>query len=242
MDITLLKPTLISPNNYNPNVVEESIMVQLEKDIKRVGIRQPVIVRKDTDNLDRFIIVDGEHRWRVASELGLEQIPCEVVEISESEAKILTITMNRFRGEFDSIKLASVLKSLKETYSPEELEDRLGYSPEELKGYEELIDFDFDALEDDEANLNSIATDVASEGILLSEFLLSLNLEQLEIIEAAISTELTSQGSRENSLTFVCKNYLSTHNPDALIAIEDRRKKLDNLAKEEENNNEEEIE
>jgi ParB/RepB/Spo0J family partition protein len=60
---------------------------------------------------DRFVIVDGEHRWRAAKELGWQEIRCEIVDISEDDAKALCYRRNRERGTIDPFKEAALFKS-----------------------------------------------------------------------------------------------------------------------------------
>jgi len=228
MEIVDLPLKDLVPNAYNPNVVEEAIMLQLKKDIERVGVKQPVIVREDEEKKGTYIIIDGEHRWRVATDLGLETIPCEVMGIDENEAKIMTITMNRFRGEFDTIKLAVVLKSLQEVYSAEELEERLGYNQEQLQSYEDLLNFDIDSFADgsSDAEIADLARDMASDEGLLNEFIISLTLSQLEVIEAAMGS-ISDDYDRASALEHICRKFLEENFPQVLLDIAERGKQLD---------------
>lgn len=229
MDIVMIPTKDIAPNEYNPNVVPEAIMKQLKTSIKENGIEQPVLVRK-TENFDvtkLYIIIDGEHRWRTAQDLGLKEIPCTVKDISEHEAMIQTINMNKLRGEFDQLKLADVLKSLKDVYSPEELEAKLGYTLVELKGFEDLVDFDFDKLEDNSEAINAITESQKNdESAMLNEFSINCSLKQLEIIEAAISEMQADPVDKAWSLEMICTDYLNAHAPEKIGEIENRLKKL----------------
>ncbi len=242
MNITMLQTNSIVPNEYNPNVVEENIMEQLYKDIERVGIKQPVIVRRHPTHRDRYIIVDGEHRWKAATHLKINDVPCEIVEIDENEAKIMTITMNRLRGEFDSIKLAEVIRSLKDVYTMEDLEERLGYNAEQLQSYDDLLDFNFEKLSEEDTDITAAISNIDHSEGLLNEFTLPLNLHQLEIVEAAIAHVEETIGTRAESLTHICEMFLENNNVEALREINDRQKALDNLEKKEEDGTSEEAE
>lgn len=236
MNIVQIPTSLLDANDYNPNIIEENIMVRLKKDVERVGIKQPIIVRKHPTEKKKYIIIDGEHRWRVATDLKIKEVPCEILDMDDNEAKIMTITMNRFRGEFDSIKLAEVLKSLKDTYSAEELEERLGYNPEELQSYEDLLEFDpsaFDTGASDE-DIEAIANDMVKNEELLNELSLSLTLNQLEIIEGAIGVAGPKSAiTKEEAIEVICKQFLENNQPQILKEIEDRMKQLDSIVKEE---------
>jgi ParB/RepB/Spo0J family partition protein len=226
MDITMIAVDKVQPNKYNPNVVPEKIMELLKKSIETGGIEQPVLVREDANEKGAYIIIDGEHRWKTAKDLGIKHIPCTIKDIDENEAKIQTINMNKLRGEFDSLKLAEVLKSLKDVYTPEELEDKLGYSEIELKSFDDLLDFDPAAFNMDPDALNKVIEADKNSEIMLNEFSVSCSLKQLEIIEAALSVTEEVDKDKAYSLEMVCLSFLEQHAPEKLAEIDDRLKKM----------------
>jgi hypothetical protein len=68
----------IIPNPDNPRMIfslEE--FNQLVDSIKNDGIITPLTVYEDKEN-DRFIIINGERRWRAAKKLNLEKVPCYI--------------------------------------------------------------------------------------------------------------------------------------------------------------------
>lgn len=86
-------------------------------------------------------LIDGEHRWRVLGELGAETVPCVVVDRSETDAQIQTITMNKLRGRFVPIKLARLLADLATRIEPAEMQKRLAMDKSEMKNLLDLGDF-----------------------------------------------------------------------------------------------------
>jgi ParB family chromosome partitioning protein len=54
-------------------------MEELTNSIKERGIIQPIIVRKSSDQSDKFEIIAGERRWQAAQNAGLHEVP--VVEL-----------------------------------------------------------------------------------------------------------------------------------------------------------------
>jgi ParB-like chromosome segregation protein Spo0J len=79
-------------------------------------------------------IVDGEHRWRAACEVGLTEIPCVVGDFDEKTARLLQIGMNRLRGELD---LSAVGRTFQELFDGgAELDELLasGYTADEVGG------------------------------------------------------------------------------------------------------------
>jgi hypothetical protein len=67
----------------------------------------------DDTGARRDLIIDGEHRWTVARELGFTHGPVVFLDgITEARAKALTIAMNNRRGEFDDALLAELVQSI----------------------------------------------------------------------------------------------------------------------------------
>lgn len=99
------------PNPWNPTGITEE-----ERDRIRVGFRkngwlvaQALLVwRTDEAGAERNVIVDGEQRWTVARELGIERGPVSFLDgISEARARSLTVELNARRaggGRFDPEK------------------------------------------------------------------------------------------------------------------------------------------
>lgn len=99
----------LKPNTYNPNRYDKRLFELLCKSIQSDGFTQPIVALRESK-----IIVDGEHRWRAAKTLELNEIPVVFVEMSEVEAKIATLRHNRTRGKEDVDLSAEVLKSLRD--------------------------------------------------------------------------------------------------------------------------------
>jgi len=109
----------IDANSWNPNVMGEEEFLALKQDMHVHGVNgvDPILVSPfhcfflEKAVSDRFVIVDGEHRWRVAKELGWKEVLCEVREISEDDAKALCYRRNRERGTIDPMKEALLFKT-----------------------------------------------------------------------------------------------------------------------------------
>lgn len=223
MQIQNIQTSKIFANDYNPNVVPEKIMKQLIKDVQRNGIKQPVLVRQDGDS---YVIIDGEHRWRSAKELGLASVPCEVLEVSRHEAMVLTISMNRLRGDFDSMKLAEVLKELKEEYTDDQLEDVLGYDQTELSAFTDLLDYDFSSITDKQ-NEDLEIEDVDAPIKLENELVLPCTFHQLHVIEKLIEVHGGQNESKTSTIVRVCSDILKAEYPEAWQEILDKKEELE---------------
>lgn len=113
----------IRPNDHNPKApLSEAERAALRRGIERLGFAQAVTVAPDGPG--RFVIVDGEDRWRAACDVGLEAVPCLVLEgYEDAELKLLTVQLNEVRGENDPAKRRGLLA---------DIEPALGLLPEDL--------------------------------------------------------------------------------------------------------------
>jgi ParB/RepB/Spo0J family partition protein len=97
----------INPNAWNPNRQSDHDFELLKRSMTENGFTQPVIVLRESRT-----IVDGEHRWRAARDLGYELIPVVFVDMTLSQAKIATLSHNRARGSEDLEMAAAILRDL----------------------------------------------------------------------------------------------------------------------------------
>ena len=131
----------LSNNDYNPNKTTERQQQAIEESLSNYGQLTSVLVRPDPEKEGDYIIVDGEHRGRVLT----EEIYVDIVhDLSEADAKKLTVIMNETRGSADKIELAQLLASLDEELNFEDLKIGLPYEDTELQELIDLADVDWD--------------------------------------------------------------------------------------------------
>lgn len=212
MNVQDIKIASIVPNTYNPNVVKENEFKTLKESIERSGLFQPILIRTHPDDSNKYEIIDGEHRYLAHVDLKRETIPAQVVEMTDAEAKLITITANKLRGHFDSMKLAEVLSDLKQDYSETELQEKLGYTKKELDSFEELIDFDQIKTNDEEAikTLEDIVDEAAMSAV--DDIIFKLTAQQNAVIKAACASYIQEyQGDESNALHQICFDYIKHH-------------------------------
>ena len=104
----------VRPNDWNPNKVPthkyESIKLSMKKDGWLSS--QPLLVwETDEGGKKRMLIIDGEHRWRIANELGYTEGPMVFLNgITKAKAIELTIKLDNNRGAFDRDKLSQLMR------------------------------------------------------------------------------------------------------------------------------------
>jgi hypothetical protein len=103
-------------NHYNPNRVMNAEMNLIEKSILRTGWIQPILI-----NTNRRII-DGFHRWtlsRLSTELRAKyhgKVPCAVLDVTDAEAMIITVRINRAKGTHLAFRMSDYVKELVEKH------------------------------------------------------------------------------------------------------------------------------
>jgi len=99
--------------------------------IQKFGFVDPVTCRHLGEDL--YQIIDGEHRWRIAQEMGLELIPVmNLGPLADSIAQQLTIVLNETRGQANPEKLGRLLRDLMAVETKESLLSTLPYTREAL--------------------------------------------------------------------------------------------------------------
>ena len=109
----------VVPNDYNPNNVAPPEMKLLYDSIKEDGYTMPIVCYYDKEN-DKYIIVDGFHRYRVMLEYKdiyereKGMLPVSVIDKPLDKRMASTIRHNRARGSHDVDLMSYIIKDLNE--------------------------------------------------------------------------------------------------------------------------------
>jgi ParB family chromosome partitioning protein len=105
--ITPLHPATLSAWEMNPrNRIDAKSLQPLIDSMRSVGWFGAIMVRPVAGEAGRYQVLAGERRWRAAGAVGLEQIMCEVREMSDRDAIELAVIENRDREDLDVIEEA----------------------------------------------------------------------------------------------------------------------------------------
>jgi ParB/RepB/Spo0J family partition protein len=108
----------IAPNPHNPRALfDDEPMRILRESIEKLGILVPVTVYEapasHRPTREKFILLDGERRWRCALEIKLPAIPANVVEQPDDTRNILTMFhIHNLREGWQLMPTALKLKTL----------------------------------------------------------------------------------------------------------------------------------
>ena len=128
----------VEANTYNPNSVAPPEMKLLYDSILADGYTMPIVCYHDADR-DKYIIVDGFHRYRIMKEhediFEREEgmIPVSVIDKPLDQRMASTIPHNRARGSHDVDLMSNVVRELHDLGRSDQWICRhLGMDPDEL--------------------------------------------------------------------------------------------------------------
>ena len=133
MDIEMVDIEKVVANEYNPNSVAPPEMKLLRLSIEEDGYTQPIVTFHDIEN-DKYIIIDGFHRYRCAKEyFNLKKVPVTVINKSLENRIASTIRHNRARGVHSIKGMSTIVLELIETgWEDIDIAKHLGMDAEEV--------------------------------------------------------------------------------------------------------------
>ena len=129
----------ITADGNNPNRMIPAKFEALKESIRKFGFLIPVVTNKDLQ------IADGEHRWRAAKELGMEQVPAVILPVNEVDRAILRQVMNKLKGRHDKMLDLQEYRFISENNGMEDLKCLLAIEDESklLAGFEpDTVEYD----------------------------------------------------------------------------------------------------
>lgn len=180
-------PDRIVPNGYNYNKVSSFMMDKLRDNIQTFGFTQPIVVRsgneKGTFSHGNYVVIDGEHRLKLAKELKLPEVRViDMGNVSDVIARTLTINLNEIGGRPDQDQLSALVSEISKMDSS--LVETLPFDDEEIEAMTSLGEEDFSKL--DEFAASAAETDNFTEEEEADEDIISyLGLEDVSAPKAA---------------------------------------------------------
>ena len=104
-------------NAYNPNIVQEPELKLLEYSIIKSGWTQAILIASESG-----LIIDGFHRYMLSKESSALKkkyqgyVPCVLMNITEVDAMMLTVRMNRAKGTHAAVRMSALVKSLVDNF------------------------------------------------------------------------------------------------------------------------------
>lgn len=110
----LVPVELLEANHYNPNRVSRDKMDALFLSMQRSGVTRPIIVFHDRDR-DRYVIVDGFHRWAILKgRFQASHVPVVILNAALDRRMKATILFNQAKGRHRVDRTNALIHRLRE--------------------------------------------------------------------------------------------------------------------------------
>ena len=107
----------IIPNPSQPRTsFDINAISKLADSIRRYGLLQPLSVRKCEQNSDSFELVAGERRLKACKMLGMESVPCIIINATAESSAELAIIENIIRQDLNMFEQARAFSLLSTRY------------------------------------------------------------------------------------------------------------------------------
>lgn len=201
-----IKLAQIVPSKMNPRkTVNPNQFTELVASIKEHGVLQPIIVREVSDKeratkTNLYEIVCGERRYQAALRAELQEIPCIVRELSDTEAIEIGVIENLQREDVNAMDEAAGIAALMKTgkNDAKAIASKLGKSETYVTGRMRLL-----KLPDEVQAAIADATISPAHGLVIAR--LSDIGDQKKLL-AEIKREKLSVRSAENQLSEYGRN------------------------------------
>jgi len=107
--IVSMQPSKLIPDPIADTLYLFSDDALLRRSIAAAGIKEPLIIRPD------MTIISGHRRWRIAMDLGLEEVPCIVTDdgVTSYEGRLLIMVAHNIHRMTDPLEQAHVGRLLR---------------------------------------------------------------------------------------------------------------------------------
>ncbi|MEG1608222.1 MAG: ParB/RepB/Spo0J family partition protein [Mucinivorans sp.] len=138
--ISSIELSQIEANESQPRTnFDEQSLEELARSIARLGVIQPITIRKKGEN--RYQIVSGERRFRASKMAGLTQIPAYVRTVGDEQLLEMSLVENIQRENLGAIEIALTYQRLMNecNLTQEQLADNVGKNRATVANYIRLL-------------------------------------------------------------------------------------------------------
>lgn len=140
MQVRMVPREMVVANSYNPNHVPKDKMELLRQSILDNGFCFPIVTIWDADQ-DKYVIVDGFHRFTICQPqwLDIPEIPIVVLDHGIQQRMTATVQFNKARGVHQVDLDAEVIRALIEQgMAEDEISVHLGIDLDTIHRYKQL--------------------------------------------------------------------------------------------------------
>lgn len=127
---------------WNYKTDDPKLLKKLEANIKKHGQVENLIVRELHDGA--FEVVNGNHRLKALINLGYDKVVCfNLGQVSDAKAKRIAVETNETKFGTDSIKLAEVMRDIREEYEVDDVMETMPFTRGEMDNFQGMLEFDW---------------------------------------------------------------------------------------------------
>ena len=106
----------LAESPWNTHGMDDDAADSLMESVRKLGVIQRLVVRPIYNGKDRvtasYEIVDGHRRYRAAKRLGVKALPCDIVELDDTDAQTQTLAANAQRIANDPLLEAELIQRM----------------------------------------------------------------------------------------------------------------------------------
>lgn len=212
--IRMINSELIIPNRFQPRLEFDPVSLQeLASSIRIHGIVQPLVVRRVQD---KFEIIAGERRFKASQLLGLNAVPCIIVELDDNESAEVAVIENTHRRDLSPIEEAKSYKKIldKHYLTQDQLSSRMGIAQSTLANKLRLLTLD-------EAVQEALQKNQISERHARSLLKLTDKMKQVDLLNTIIRDRLTVK-QVDDEIDKILGNYKKDETITGKINVDNR--------------------
>ena len=88
---------LIAAPEWNSNEMDDRMRKKLRSSIERFGAVVPLVVRPIEEG--RYELIGGAQRLIMLRAMGMKTVSCVIVQVDDTESRLLSQALNRIHGE-----------------------------------------------------------------------------------------------------------------------------------------------
>ena len=205
MKIETIDINRLSEAPWNPNQMDETMSNRLKLSLSQYGLVEPLVVRKMKDST--FEVLSGNQRFRVLGEMGKIALPCVVLDLEDSEARLLAQALNCLRGEDDLALKGELLQKVLESVPESQVLSLLPETKDSLRSLATIGQNDL---------AEQLKAWEQAQAARLRHMQLQFTNQQLEVVEEAVSRIMpvakeeveANPNKRGNAVYQLCRFYL----------------------------------
>jgi len=116
----------LRPDPTNPRRISDEELEALTRSIKEFGLVDPIVARAEDKT-----VIGGHQRLVAARRLGMKTVPVVLTDLSQEQARLLNLALNKVSGTWDQELLARFMADLQQT--PDVDLTLSGFTDDEIK-------------------------------------------------------------------------------------------------------------